>query len=67
VRLPRRVGNRAFAEEYNRTVPTSWRVCNHRDIIPTVQRPSLCGSRLLADTAATQWVASARSDGRPLP
>ncbi|GAQ78458.1 hypothetical protein KFL_000130400 [Klebsormidium nitens] len=33
-----RVGNRAFAEEYNRTVGTSWRVCNHRDIIPTVPR-----------------------------
>lgn len=32
-----RVGNRAFAEEYNRTVGTSWRVCNHRDIIPTVR------------------------------
>uniref|UniRef100_A0A0D9W700 C2 domain-containing protein n=1 Tax=Leersia perrieri TaxID=77586 RepID=A0A0D9W700_9ORYZ len=33
-----RVGNRRFAEVYNATVKDSWRVVNHRDIIPTVPR-----------------------------
>lgn len=38
-----RVGNGVFAEEYNRNVHDSWRVVNHRDIIPTV--PRLMGYR----------------------
>ncbi|KAL3620086.1 hypothetical protein CASFOL_034998 [Castilleja foliolosa] len=33
-----RVGNRIFAEVYNEKVKDSWRVVNHRDIIPTVPR-----------------------------
>ncbi|XP_068653939.1 uncharacterized protein [Aristolochia californica] len=33
-----RVGNRRFAEVYNEKVKHSWRVINHRDIIPTVPR-----------------------------
>ncbi|KAL3828324.1 hypothetical protein ACJIZ3_017126 [Penstemon smallii] len=33
-----RVGNRRFAEVYNKKVKDSWRVVNHRDIIPTVPR-----------------------------
>lgn len=33
-----RVGNRKFAEVYNEKVKDSWRVVNHRDIIPTVPR-----------------------------
>ncbi|KAJ4759725.1 alpha/beta-Hydrolases superfamily protein [Rhynchospora pubera] len=33
-----RVGNRRFAEFYNAKVKDSWRVVNHRDIIPTVPR-----------------------------
>uniref|UniRef100_A0A0A0KMR6 Fungal lipase-type domain-containing protein n=2 Tax=Cucumis sativus TaxID=3659 RepID=A0A0A0KMR6_CUCSA len=33
-----RVGNRQFAEIYNKKVKDSWRVVNHRDIIPTVPR-----------------------------
>ncbi|KAK6117375.1 hypothetical protein DH2020_048893 [Rehmannia glutinosa] len=33
-----RVGNRRFAEIYNEKVKDSWRVVNHRDIIPTVPR-----------------------------
>ncbi|KAJ7955513.1 Fungal lipase-like [Quillaja saponaria] len=33
-----RVGNRRFAEVYNENVRDSWRVVNHRDIIPTVPR-----------------------------
>ncbi|CAN6276251.1 unnamed protein product [Urochloa humidicola] len=33
-----RVGNRRFAEVYNAKVKDSWRVVNHRDIIPTVPR-----------------------------
>ncbi|KAF0892976.1 hypothetical protein E2562_021278 [Oryza meyeriana var. granulata] len=33
-----RVGNRRFAEVYNAKVKNSWRVVNHRDIIPTVPR-----------------------------
>ncbi|KAL5851667.1 hypothetical protein ACOSQ3_006785 [Xanthoceras sorbifolium] len=33
-----RVGNRRFAEVYNEKVRDSWRVVNHRDIIPTVPR-----------------------------
>ncbi|GFP96184.1 probable feruloyl esterase a [Phtheirospermum japonicum] len=33
-----RVGNRIFAEVYNEKVQDSWRVVNHRDIIPTVPR-----------------------------
>ncbi|XP_074558925.1 uncharacterized protein LOC141814866 isoform X3 [Curcuma longa] len=33
-----RVGNRRFAELYNKKVKDSWRVVNHRDIIPTVPR-----------------------------
>ncbi|XP_012077652.1 uncharacterized protein LOC105638454 isoform X2 [Jatropha curcas] len=33
-----RVGNRRFAEVYNQKVKDSWRVVNHRDIIPTVPR-----------------------------
>ncbi|KAF5465816.1 hypothetical protein F2P56_015788 [Juglans regia] len=33
-----RVGNKKFAEVYNRKVKDSWRVVNHRDIIPTVPR-----------------------------
>ncbi|XP_042055118.1 uncharacterized protein LOC121799731 isoform X1 [Salvia splendens] len=33
-----RVGNRRFAEIYNQKVKDSWRVVNHRDIIPTVPR-----------------------------
>ncbi|PKA51486.1 Phospholipase A(1) DAD1, chloroplastic [Apostasia shenzhenica] len=36
-----RVGNRRFAEVYNGKVRDSWRVVNHRDIIPTV--PHLMG------------------------
>ncbi|XP_022875044.1 uncharacterized protein LOC111393637 isoform X3 [Olea europaea var. sylvestris] len=36
-----RVGNRRFAEVYNEKVKDSWRVVNHRDIIPTV--PHLMG------------------------
>ncbi|XP_061358907.1 uncharacterized protein LOC133303068 isoform X2 [Gastrolobium bilobum] len=33
-----RVGNKRFAEIYNKKVIDSWRVVNHRDIIPTVPR-----------------------------
>ncbi|KAH6820917.1 putative triglyceride lipase [Perilla frutescens var. hirtella] len=33
-----RVGNRRFAEIYNEKVKDSWRLVNHRDIIPTVPR-----------------------------
>lgn len=33
-----RVGNKRFAEEYNKRVKDSWRVVNHRDIIPSVPR-----------------------------
>ncbi|GMH18762.1 hypothetical protein Nepgr_020603 [Nepenthes gracilis] len=33
-----RVGNKLFAEVYNEKVKDSWRVMNHRDIIPTVPR-----------------------------
>ncbi|CAM6123105.1 unnamed protein product [Calypogeia fissa] len=33
-----RVGNRVFAEKYNKIVKNSWRVVNHRDIVPTVPR-----------------------------
>ncbi|KAL0920221.1 hypothetical protein M5K25_009341 [Dendrobium thyrsiflorum] len=33
-----RVGNRRFADLYNEKVKDSWRVVNHRDIIPTVPR-----------------------------
>ncbi|WCJ24161.1 triglyceride lipase triglyceride lipase [Euphorbia peplus] len=33
-----RVGNRKFAEVYNQKVKDTWRVVNHRDIIPTVPR-----------------------------
>ncbi|XP_073112069.1 uncharacterized protein [Elaeis guineensis] len=33
-----KVGNRRFAELYNEKVKDSWRVVNHRDIIPTVPR-----------------------------
>lgn len=33
-----RVGNRKFAELYNEKVKDSWRVVNHRDIIPTIPR-----------------------------
>lgn len=33
-----RVGNRRFAEVYNAKVKDSWRIVNHRDIIPTVPR-----------------------------
>ncbi|KAM0842410.1 hypothetical protein ACQ4PT_058395 [Festuca glaucescens] len=36
-----RVGNRRFADVYNAKVKDSWRVVNHRDIIPTV--PHLMG------------------------
>ncbi|KAJ8763901.1 hypothetical protein K2173_003683 [Erythroxylum novogranatense] len=33
-----RVGNKRFAEVYNQKVKDSWRIVNHRDIIPTVPR-----------------------------
>ncbi|XP_062184160.1 uncharacterized protein LOC133888069 [Phragmites australis] len=33
-----RVGNRKFAEVYNAKVKDSWRIVNHRDIVPTVPR-----------------------------
>ncbi|GKV35330.1 hypothetical protein SLEP1_g43618 [Rubroshorea leprosula] len=33
-----RVGNKRFVEVYNEKVKDSWRVVNHRDIIPTVPR-----------------------------
>ncbi|XP_048423788.1 uncharacterized protein LOC103941626 [Pyrus x bretschneideri] len=33
-----RVGNKVFAEIYNEKVKDSWRVVNHRDIIPTIPR-----------------------------
>ncbi|EYU22285.1 hypothetical protein MIMGU_mgv1a001923mg [Erythranthe guttata] len=33
-----RVGNKIFAQVYNQKVKDSWRVVNHRDIIPTVPR-----------------------------
>ncbi|XP_065862927.1 uncharacterized protein [Euphorbia lathyris] len=33
-----RLGNRKFAEVYNQKVKDTWRVVNHRDIIPTVPR-----------------------------
>ncbi|CAN4120592.1 unnamed protein product [Withania somnifera] len=33
-----RVGNKRFAEVYNEKVKDSWRIVNHRDIIPTVPR-----------------------------
>ncbi|KAI4338131.1 hypothetical protein L6164_016478 [Bauhinia variegata] len=33
-----RVGNKRFAELYNEKVKDSWRVVNHRDIIPSVPR-----------------------------
>ncbi|TVU15304.1 hypothetical protein EJB05_38818, partial [Eragrostis curvula] len=33
-----RVGNRKFAEVYNTKVKDSWRIVNHRDIVPTVPR-----------------------------
>ncbi|XP_076882944.1 uncharacterized protein LOC143531556 isoform X2 [Bidens hawaiensis] len=33
-----RVGNKKFAEVYNQRVKDSWRIVNHRDIIPSVPR-----------------------------
>eukprot|EP00850_Spirogloea_muscicola_P023743 SM000385S14621 [mRNA] locus=s385:48639:55125:+ [translate_table: standard] len=33
-----RVGNRAFVQCYDQEVKDSWRIVNHRDIIPTVPR-----------------------------
>jgi hypothetical protein len=33
-----RVGNKRFADVYNEKVKDSWRVVNHRDIIPTIPR-----------------------------
>ncbi|KAK9146329.1 hypothetical protein Sjap_006232 [Stephania japonica] len=33
-----RVGNKRFVEIYNKKVNDSWRIVNHRDIIPTVPR-----------------------------
>lgn len=33
-----RVGNKRFADVYNEKVKDSWRIVNHRDIIPTVPR-----------------------------
>ncbi|KAK9287722.1 hypothetical protein L1049_016161 [Liquidambar formosana] len=33
-----RVGNKRFADVYNEKVKDSWRLVNHRDIIPTVPR-----------------------------
>lgn len=33
-----RVGNKRFAEVYNEKVKDSWRIVNHRDIIPTIPR-----------------------------
>eukprot|EP00850_Spirogloea_muscicola_P015163 SM000114S24126 [mRNA] locus=s114:103585:110293:+ [translate_table: standard] len=33
-----RVGNKAFVQCYNQEVKDSWRIVNHRDIIPTVPR-----------------------------
>lgn len=33
-----RVGNKKFADQYNERVKDSWRVVNHRDIIPTIPR-----------------------------
>ncbi|KAI3688421.1 hypothetical protein L1987_82134 [Smallanthus sonchifolius] len=33
-----RVGNKKFADVYNQRVKDSWRVVNHRDIIPSVPR-----------------------------
>ncbi|XP_024398281.1 uncharacterized protein [Physcomitrium patens] len=33
-----RVGNKRFADVYNKVVKDSWRIVNHRDIIPTVPR-----------------------------
>ncbi|KAK9087589.1 hypothetical protein Syun_029983 [Stephania yunnanensis] len=33
-----RVGNKRFVEIYNKKVKDSWRIVNHRDIIPTVPR-----------------------------
>ncbi|KAI3983178.1 hypothetical protein MKX01_039669 [Papaver californicum] len=33
-----RVGNRRFVEIYNEKVKDSWRIVNHRDIIPTIPR-----------------------------
>ncbi|KAG0615812.1 hypothetical protein M758_5G068700 [Ceratodon purpureus] len=33
-----RVGNKRFADMYNQAIKDSWRVVNHRDIIPTVPR-----------------------------
>ncbi|XP_024986847.1 uncharacterized protein LOC112522024 isoform X4 [Cynara cardunculus var. scolymus] len=33
-----RVGNKNFAEVYNEKVKDSWRVVNHRDIIPSIPR-----------------------------
>ncbi|GIL50703.1 hypothetical protein Vafri_6817 [Volvox africanus] len=33
-----RVGNKAFAEEFDRLVPDAWRVTNSNDIIPSVPR-----------------------------
>ncbi|KAI3706200.1 hypothetical protein L6452_23781 [Arctium lappa] len=33
-----RVGNKKFAEVYNEKVKDSWRVVNHRDIIPSIPR-----------------------------
>ncbi|PIA40124.1 hypothetical protein AQUCO_02500085v1 [Aquilegia coerulea] len=33
-----RVGNRRFVDVYNEKVKDSWRIVNHRDIIPTVPR-----------------------------
>ncbi|KAJ0903439.1 putative feruloyl esterase [Helianthus annuus] len=33
-----RVGNKKFADVYNQKVKDSWRVVNHRDIIPSVPR-----------------------------
>lgn len=33
-----RVGNKMFADKYNKILKDSWRVVNHRDIIPTVPR-----------------------------
>ncbi|KAK9829841.1 hypothetical protein WJX72_008191 [[Myrmecia] bisecta] len=33
-----RVGNVAFAADFNRLVPDAWRVTNHKDVIPRVPR-----------------------------
>ncbi len=33
-----RVGNAAFAQAYNRSIPNSWRISNKLDVIPRVPR-----------------------------